>query len=159
MFSSFGQLAEYYRIIIRSHNLDVTPNGSLRKRRNRLSSEEDESNLMDFLRSSGGNNTPTGNPSVAIGSPSMPRKLPGAIIDNQYGSLDRSWSRNTRRRPNLMEFVNTDRERPISPATATKTTPTDVSGANGLGSNNGNGGADGATGGNGSDHKHESPAR
>ena len=32
---------------------DVTPNGSLRRRRSRVPSEEDASNLMDFLRSSG----------------------------------------------------------------------------------------------------------
>jgi hypothetical protein len=32
---------------------DVTPNGSLRRRRSRVPSEEDDSNLMDFLRSSG----------------------------------------------------------------------------------------------------------
>lgn len=32
---------------------DITPNGSLRRRRSRVLSEEDEGNLMDFLRSSG----------------------------------------------------------------------------------------------------------
>ena len=87
---------------------DITPNGSIRKRRSRLSSDEDEgSGLMDFLRSGSGAGTPT-TPGLVAGSPSMPRKLPGSIIDNQYGSLDRSWSRGTRRRPNLMEFVNSE---------------------------------------------------
>lgn len=33
--------------------LDITPNGSLRRRRSRVPSEEDDSNLMDFLRASG----------------------------------------------------------------------------------------------------------
>lgn len=33
--------------------LDITPNGSLRRRRSRVLSEEDEGNLMDFLRASG----------------------------------------------------------------------------------------------------------
>lgn len=32
---------------------DITPNGSLRRRRSRVLSEEDEGNLMDFLRASG----------------------------------------------------------------------------------------------------------
>lgn len=32
---------------------DVTPTGSLRRRRSRVPSEEDESTLMDFLRASG----------------------------------------------------------------------------------------------------------
>jgi len=54
---------------------------------------------MDFLRSSGQD----GN-----------RERKGGA--DQYGSLDRSWSRKGRRRPNLMDFVNDDRERPVSPA-------------------------------------------
>ncbi|XP_021954414.1 FH2 domain-containing protein 1 isoform X2 [Folsomia candida] len=78
---------------------DVTPNGSLRRRRSRVPSDEDETGLMDFLRASGQDG-------------SRERKGP-----DQYGSLDRSWSRKTRRRPNLMDFVNDDRERPVSPAT------------------------------------------
>lgn len=36
---------------------DITPNGSLRRRRSRVLSEEDEGNLMDFLRTSGHDNT------------------------------------------------------------------------------------------------------
>lgn len=32
---------------------DITPNGSLRRRRSRVLSEEDEGNLMEFLRASG----------------------------------------------------------------------------------------------------------
>lgn len=32
---------------------DITPNGSLRRRRSRVLSEEDDGSLMDFLRSSG----------------------------------------------------------------------------------------------------------
>lgn len=35
---------------------DITPNGSLRRRRSRVLSEDDEGNLMDFLRASGGDN-------------------------------------------------------------------------------------------------------
>ena len=32
---------------------DVTPNGSLRRRRSRVPSEEDDNSLMDYLRTSG----------------------------------------------------------------------------------------------------------
>lgn len=32
---------------------DITPNGSIRRRRSRILSEEEDGNLMDFLRSSG----------------------------------------------------------------------------------------------------------
>ena len=38
-------------------SLDVTPTGSLRRRRSRVPLEEDESTLMDFLRSSGHDGT------------------------------------------------------------------------------------------------------
>ncbi|CAL8104840.1 unnamed protein product [Orchesella dallaii] len=76
---------------------DTTPNGSLRRRRSRVPSDEDESGLMDFLRSSGTEGNRERKP-------------------EQYGSLDRSWSRKTRRRPNLMDYLNDERERPVSPA-------------------------------------------
>lgn len=77
---------------------DTTPNGSLRRRRSRVPSDEDESGLMDFLRSSG--------------TEASRERRP-----EQYGSLDRSWSRKARRRPNLMDYLNDERERPVSPAT------------------------------------------
>lgn len=77
---------------------DTTPNGSLRRRRSRVPSDEDESGLMDFLRASGNDGTRERRP-------------------EQYGSLDRSWSRKARRRPNLMDYLNDERERPVSPAT------------------------------------------
>jgi len=32
---------------------DLTPNGSLRRRRSRVPSEEDDNSLMDYLRTSG----------------------------------------------------------------------------------------------------------
>lgn len=32
---------------------DITPNGSLRRRRSRVPSEEDDNSLMDYLRTSG----------------------------------------------------------------------------------------------------------
>lgn len=36
--------------------VDITPTGSLRRRRSRVLSEEDDGSLMDFLRSSGHDN-------------------------------------------------------------------------------------------------------
>lgn len=85
---------------------DVTPNGSLRRRRSRaLPEEDDHNNLMDFLRSSGHSNYNRERRSAA------------------YGSLDRSWARRARsgsaekRRPNLLQIdFGADRERPSSPS-------------------------------------------
>ncbi|KAL3278659.1 hypothetical protein HHI36_016196 [Cryptolaemus montrouzieri] len=80
---------------------DITPNGSLRRRRSRVLSEEDEGNLMDFLRSSGNENN-------------RERK--------SWGSLDRSWARKIRgsgprKRPALLTAdFSSDRERPSSPS-------------------------------------------
>ncbi|XP_056636252.1 formin-like protein [Diorhabda sublineata] len=80
---------------------DITPNGSLRRRRSRVLSEDDEGNLMDFLRASGGNNN-------------RERK--------SWGSLDRSWARKARgsgprKRPALLSAdFSADRERPSSPS-------------------------------------------
>lgn len=86
---------------------DITPNGSLRRRRSRVLSEEDEGNLMDFLRSSGHDNT------------TRERERKGS----SYGSLDRSWARRARsgsgckKRPDLLNVdFGVDRERPSSPS-------------------------------------------
>lgn len=84
---------------------DITPTGSLRRRRSRVLSEEDDNGLMDFLRSSGHDNG------------SRERK------PSSYGSLDRSWARRarsgsaTKKRPDLLNIdFGTDRERPTSPS-------------------------------------------
>ncbi|XP_069681038.1 uncharacterized protein [Periplaneta americana] len=79
---------------------DVTPNGSLRRRRSRVPSEEDDSNLMDFLRSSGHD---------------------GSRERKSWGSLDRSWARRARgggrKRPDLLTAdFSGERERPSSPS-------------------------------------------
>ncbi|CAG9858239.1 unnamed protein product [Phyllotreta striolata] len=80
---------------------DITPNGSLRRRRSRVLSEDDEGNLMDFLRASGGDNN-------------RERR--------SWGSLDRSWARKARgsgprKRPALLTAdFSSDRERPSSPS-------------------------------------------
>lgn len=93
---------------------DITPNGSLRRRRSRVPSEEDEGgNLMDFLRSSGGHDG--GN---------RERKA------TSYGSLDRSWARRARtgasgvKRPDLLSVdFGMQRERPNSPSPLAESKP------------------------------------
>jgi hypothetical protein len=87
---------------------DITPNGSLRRRRSRVLSEEDEGNLMDFLRASGQDSN-------------RERR--------SWGSLDRSWSRKARggsqrKRPALLgaDFTS-DRERPSSPSPLSESKP------------------------------------
>ncbi|XP_039485238.1 formin-J [Drosophila santomea] len=84
---------------------DITPNGSLRRRRSRVLAEEDD--LMEFLRSSTGPHD---------GHNSRERKA-------AYGSLDRSWARrarsgsSSRKRPDLLNIdFGLDRERASSPA-------------------------------------------
>ncbi|XP_043647326.1 formin-J [Drosophila teissieri] len=84
---------------------DITPNGSLRRRRSRVLAEEDD--LMEFLRSSTGPHD---------GHHSRERKA-------AYGSLDRSWARrarsgsSSRKRPDLLNIdFGLDRERASSPA-------------------------------------------
>lgn len=87
---------------------DVTPNGSLRRRRSRVPSEEDDSNLMDFLRSSGHD---------------------GSRERKSWGSLDRSWARRARgsggrKRPDLLSAdFSGERERPSSPSPLLETKP------------------------------------
>ncbi|EDX09515.1 GD13991 [Drosophila simulans] len=85
---------------------DITPNGSLRRRRSRVLAEEDD--LMEFLRSSTGPHHD--------GHNSRERKA-------AYGSLDRSWARrarsgsSSRKRPDLLNIdFGLDRERASSPA-------------------------------------------
>ncbi|XP_017021271.1 uncharacterized protein form3 [Drosophila kikkawai] len=85
---------------------DITPNGSLRRRRSRVLEGEDD--LMEFLRSSTGPND---------GHISRERKAAA------YGSLDRSWARrarsgsSSRKRPDLLNIdFGLDRERASSPA-------------------------------------------
>lgn len=85
--------------------IDITPTGSLRRRRSRVLNDEDDNSLMDFLRSSANE----GN--------FRERKT------SSYGSLDRSWARrarsgnNTKKRPDLLNIdFNLERERPVSPA-------------------------------------------
>lgn len=96
---------------------DITPTGSLRRRRSRaLPDEDDHNNLMDFLRSSGHDNFGRERKSAA------------------YGSLDRSWARRARsgsaekKRPNLLsvDFGN-DRERAPSPSIIVENNPNNPS--------------------------------
>ncbi|KRT81272.1 hypothetical protein AMK59_5780 [Oryctes borbonicus] len=81
--------------------LDITPNGSLRRRRSRVRADEDEGHLMEFLRTSSHDS-------------SRERK--------SWGSLDRSWARRPResgprKRPAILSMdLTPDRERPSSPS-------------------------------------------
>ncbi|KAI5731933.1 hypothetical protein M8J77_018641 [Diaphorina citri] len=96
---------------------DITPTGSLRRRRSRVHNEEDNSTLMEFLRSS--NPPATESPTQPFGN----RK--------SWGSLDRSWARRARgggpgfkKRPELLnaDFYG-DRERPGSPSPLVENKP------------------------------------
>ncbi|XP_076657126.1 FH2 domain-containing protein formin 3 [Halictus rubicundus] len=89
-----------------TYSPDVTPNGTLRRRRSRIPSEDDDGNLMDFLRTSGQDN---------------------ARERKSWGSLDRSWARRARgqsRRSDLLTAdFSTDRERPSSPSPLVENKP------------------------------------
>ncbi|XP_061931495.1 uncharacterized protein LOC107998165 isoform X3 [Apis cerana] len=85
---------------------DVTPNGTLRRRRSRIPCEDDDGNLMDFLRTSGQDGT-------------RERK--------SWGSLDRSWARRARGQSRRSDLLNADfsidRERPNSPSPLIESKP------------------------------------
>ncbi|XP_054009091.1 uncharacterized protein LOC128893568 isoform X1 [Hylaeus anthracinus] len=89
-----------------TYSPDVTPNGTLRRRRSRIPCEDDDGNLMDFLRTSGQDNT-------------RERK--------SWGSLDRSWARRTRGQSRRSDLLNADfsadRERPSSPSPLVENKP------------------------------------
>ncbi|XP_066598097.1 uncharacterized protein form3 isoform X2 [Prorops nasuta] len=88
-----------------TYSPDVTPNGTLRRRRSRVPCEGEE-NLMDFLRSSGQDN---------------------ARERKSWGSLDRSWARRARGQSRRGDLLNADfsgdRERPSSPSPLAETKP------------------------------------
>ncbi|KAG5307322.1 FHDC1 protein, partial [Acromyrmex insinuator] len=88
-----------------TYSPDITPNGTLRRRRSRIPCEDD-GNLMDFLRTSGQDNT-------------RERK--------SWGSLDRSWARRARGQSRRGDLLNADfsgdRERPSSPAPLAESKP------------------------------------
>ncbi|XP_018349865.1 PREDICTED: uncharacterized protein LOC108753036 isoform X3 [Trachymyrmex septentrionalis] len=89
-----------------TYSPDITPNGTLRRRRSRIPCEDDDGNLMDFLRTSGQDNT-------------RERK--------SWGSLDRSWARRARGQSRRGDLLNADfsgdRERPSSPAPLAESKP------------------------------------
>lgn len=104
-FNSAIYLVYFLRHFSFKFHSDITPTGSLRRRRSRVLSEEDDNNLMDFLRSSANENN------------FRERKT------SSYGSLDRSWARrarsgsNSKKRPDLLNIdFSLERERPVSPA-------------------------------------------
>ncbi|XP_043504299.1 uncharacterized protein LOC122525518 [Polistes fuscatus] len=89
-----------------TYSPDITPNGTLRRRRSRIPCEDDDGNLMDFLRTSGQENT-------------RERK--------SWGSLDRSWARRARGQTRRGDLLNADfsadRERPSSPSPLAESKP------------------------------------
>ncbi|KAL6253627.1 hypothetical protein P5V15_015933 [Pogonomyrmex californicus] len=89
-----------------TYSPDITPNGTLRRRRSRIPCEDDDGNLMDFLRTSGQDNT-------------RERK--------SWGSLDRSWARRARGQSRRGDLLNADfsgdRERPNSPSPLAESKP------------------------------------
>ncbi|XP_035740282.1 formin-J-like isoform X2 [Vespa mandarinia] len=89
-----------------TYSPDITPNGTLRRRRSRIPCEDDDGNLMDFLRTSGQENT-------------RERK--------SWGSLDRSWARRARGQARRGDLLNADfsadRERPSSPSPLAESKP------------------------------------
>ncbi|XP_058792398.1 uncharacterized protein LOC131664929 isoform X3 [Phymastichus coffea] len=89
-----------------TYSPDVTPNGTLRRRRSRIPCEDDDNNLMDFLRTTGQDN---------------------ARERKSWGSLDRSWAKRARGQPRRGDLLNADfsgdRERPSSPSPLVETKP------------------------------------
>ncbi|XP_033218569.1 uncharacterized protein LOC117173991 isoform X2 [Belonocnema kinseyi] len=89
-----------------TYSPDITPNGTLRRRRSRIPCEDDDGNLMDFLRTTGQDNT-------------RERK--------SWGSLDRSWAKRARGQPRRGDLLNADfsgdRERPNSPSPLVESKP------------------------------------
>ncbi|XP_012286898.1 uncharacterized protein LOC105703237 isoform X2 [Orussus abietinus] len=89
-----------------TYSPDITPNGTLRRRRSRVPCEDDDGNLLDFLRISGQEN---------------------ARERKSWGSLDRSWARRARGQPKRSDLLNADfsgdRERPSSPSPLLESKP------------------------------------
>ncbi|XP_023248408.1 FH2 domain-containing protein 1 [Copidosoma floridanum] len=89
-----------------TYSPDITPNGTLRRRRSRIPCEDDDNNLMDFLRTTGQDN---------------------ARERKSWGSLDRSWAKRARGQPRRGDLLNADfsgdRERPSSPSPLVESKP------------------------------------
>ncbi|KAL0113000.1 hypothetical protein PUN28_012320 [Cardiocondyla obscurior] len=89
-----------------TYSPDITPNGTLRRRRSRIPCQDDDGNLMDFLRTSGQDN---------------------ARERKSWGSLDRSWARRARGQSRRGDLLNADfsgdRERPSSPSPLAENKP------------------------------------
>ncbi|KAJ8918956.1 hypothetical protein NQ315_016858 [Exocentrus adspersus] len=105
---------------------DITPNGSLRRRRSRVLSEDDEGNLMEFLRASG-NDTNRERKSWGKLRFVFTNLLITFVLI--YSVLDRSWARKARgsgprKRPALLGAdFSSERERPSSPSPLTENKP------------------------------------
>lgn len=97
---------------------DVTPNGSLRRRRSRVLAEEDD--LMEYLRTSGHDRERKNSTYGSLGGHGLSFfeldfKL-DFLIDRSMARRARSGS-SSRKRPELLNIdFNADRERPNSPS-------------------------------------------
>ncbi|XP_017883156.1 uncharacterized protein LOC108626791 [Ceratina calcarata] len=104
--SCSGGLADQQSTKEETYSPDVTPNGTLRRRRSRIPCEGDDGNLMDFLRTSGQD---------------------GSRERKSWGSLDRSWARRARGQSRRSDLLNADfsgdRERPSSPSPLIESKP------------------------------------
>lgn len=100
---------------------DITPTGSLRRRRSRVLSEEDDGSLMDFLRSSGhydsGSRERKPSSYGSLGNVVIHSKRNLFVFFVTKRILDRSWARRARsgsgnkKRPDLLNIDFGDRER------------------------------------------------
>lgn len=106
--------------------LDITPTGSLRRRRSRVLSEDDEGNLMEFLRTSGNDTNRERKSWGSLGKKNSKNIFKNCILQN---FIDRSWARKARgsgprKRPALLGAdFSLDRERPSSPSPLSENKP------------------------------------
>lgn len=105
---------------------DITPTGSLRRRRSRVLSEDDEGNLMEFLRTSGNDTNRERKSWGSLGKENSINIFQKNVNEN---SVDRSWARKARgsgprKRPALLGAdFSLDRERPSSPSPLSENKP------------------------------------
>lgn len=105
---------------------DVTPNGTLRRRRSRVPCEDDDGNLMDYLRTTGQDSArerkswgSLGELGYSISHCKFLEKRWTTPLTNDP-CTDRSWAKRARGQPRRGDLLNADfsadRERPSSPS-------------------------------------------
>ncbi|KAF3420633.1 hypothetical protein E2986_02387 [Frieseomelitta varia] len=132
--SCSGGIADQQSTKEETYSPDVTPNGTLRRRRSRIPSEDDDGNLMDFLRTSGQDGTRERKSWGSLGTTNQPPfakyvKFQDEIrlISHSIASSDRSWARRARGHSRRSDLLNADfsidRERPSSPSPLIESKP------------------------------------